>query len=107
MKKAKGGFILVESLLGLVLFSFMLMLYLPGLYLLIQKERQLLADLEHQRLFYELIQIDRIHPDQVMTKIAYFEDIHQKEVEDFYCEDQFCQLQVEGQRYQVQIMGQE
>lgn len=105
MKRFKRAFVLLEVLIGMALFSFMLMVYLPGLYQLIQLESQVLADIENQRLFYELIKIHQRDPIQLERKLLEFEAVNQKEVEAFYCENLYCQLQVEGQVYQIEVLN--
>ena len=61
----KQGFSLAEALVGFTLFSLILMLYLPALYLEMSRISQLQTETDQWRIFYEFVQIEKYHSTQL------------------------------------------
>lgn len=99
----KRGFSLLESLIGFVLFSLMLLFYLPSFQLEISRMSELRRESLRWQLFYDLVRV--VQKDTDYTTIidnrieSSVEDIHS-----FNCQRDECRIVFgDGEMYEVKM----
>lgn len=111
MKLNKKGFTLIEALIGFVLFSSLLILYIPSFYQQVQHTITLRQTSHKWRVFYELIHTanEQTQPHLVDSIISQFELETQLTITNYYVDQlsasiQFSdgtQLSIQGDDYET------
>ena len=101
----KHGFTFMESLVGLTLFSLILMLYLPAFYLELSRISSLQTETQQWQIFQKLVSLD-LNPTVTEQQFSLAQASQSKAssylVERFACQVDFCFIQfADGETYHV------
>lgn len=102
--KRLKGISLFESLIGFVLFSMILTLYMPSYQTELVRMKQFRQQAQQWRIFYDLVVLSLYEKEDDLSEYQILQHYHGFEIEQFFCTEYRCYIQFAGGvEYEVSI----